>query len=253
MGNNYFRFKEFTIHQDKSAMKVCTDACLFGAFVAEVIQKLKGKSQKEEAVSGHSTFNIQNILDIGAGTGLLSLVLAQKVDANIDAVEMDDQAFEQAVENVSNSPWRHRVKVHHSTIQQYDPTIKYDFIISNPPFFQNDLKSDNDKRNLALHSEALSLEELIQSIQRLLHPVGSFAILLPFHRSAYFEKLAMEHQYFLQQKVVVRQSEKHPAFRSMLLYSSTPVSVQQQEVIIKPEGEYSPAFVQLLKDYYLYL
>jgi tRNA1Val (adenine37-N6)-methyltransferase len=245
MPNDFFRFKQFTIHQHKSAMKVCTDACLFGAFVAEQLSRF--------VKSNANTQSNFNILDIGAGTGLLSLMLAQEINAHIDAVEMDDHAFEQAVENVNASPFYDKISVTHSTIQQFQPTITYDFIITNPPFFQNDLKSDNHKRNLALHSEALSLDELMQSTRRLLSPTGSFAVLLPFHRSGYFEELAIKQGYFLQQKVSVKQTEKHAPFRSILLYSPSPAETKEQEIIIKEKGEYSNTFVNLLSNYYLYL
>jgi tRNA1Val (adenine37-N6)-methyltransferase len=253
MPNNYFQFKQFTIHQHKSAMKVCTDACLFGAFVADVIQKAKGKIQKEETEVKPQTSNLKQVLDIGTGTGLLSLILAQKTNAYIDAVEIDEDTAEQAAENIAASPWKDRVTVHQSTIQQYNTPTKYDFIITNPPFFENDLKSDNSKRNLALHSEALSLEELLISVKRLLAADGSFAVLLPYHRTTFFEQLASEHHLFLQQKVLIKQTEKHQPFRSILLYNSSMSETIEKEIIIKQQGEYSQEFTRLLSDYYLYL
>jgi tRNA1Val (adenine37-N6)-methyltransferase len=228
MPNTYFRFKQFTVHQDKSAMKVCTDACLFGAWVAQRI-------------------NAEKILDIGAGTGLLTLMLAQQSGATIDAVEIDEHAFEQASENFNASPWASRLKVFHSSIQEFTGE-QYDLIISNPPFFNNDLKSVDGKRNLALHSQALGLEELVASVKRLLADKGAFAILLPFHRAAYFEELAEKNKLYVKEKVLVKQSPAHDFFRVMYLLSNIdpPPETLQSEIVIN-----DPLFKELLKEYYL--
>ena len=137
MANQYFQFKQFTVQQDACAMKVTTDACLFGAWVANRINglDLKGK----------------HFLDIGTGTGLLSLMVAQQTDASIDAVEIETAAANQAQENFEQSPWNNKLFLHNSSIQTFIPQHKYDFIFTNPPFFFNDLKSKNHARNIALH------------------------------------------------------------------------------------------------------
>lgn len=241
MPNNYFQFKQFTVQQEHCAMKVCTDACLFGAWVSE-----KVKSEK---------LKVKNVADIGAGTGLLSLMLAQKTDVIIDAVEIDKTAAMQSQQNFEASPWNERLKVYNTSVQQFNSAIyqKYDLVISNPPFFEHDLKSDDDKRNLALHSSALSLEALLNAIKIHLKEDGFFAVLLPFHRSGYFEKLAAA-RYFLQEKILVKQTPKHHYFRSMLLFGATKVDTKESEIIIRQEGsQYSPEFIHLLRDYYLYL
>lgn len=218
-------------------MKVCTDACLFGAWVATQSEILQP----------------QNILDIGTGTGLLSLMLAQITTAMIDAVEIDAHASKQATANFADAPWKERLKVHHTSIQAFEPDHLYDLIISNPPFFENDLKSVNDKRNLALHSAALSLEELLQFATDHLTAKGLFAVLLPFHRSAYFEELAIAN-FYLHHRLHVRQTPAHPYFRSMLLFGKSQGSINQDEIIIRDDNQqYSEAFTHLLKDYYLYL
>src|ERR1044072_8473103 len=124
MPNNFFRFKQFVVKQNKSAMKVCTDACLFGAWAASIIQ--------------NSKYKIQSIVDVGTGTGLLSLILAQKIDTAIfDAVEIDKAAAGQAKDNFQSSIWKERMCIHHSSIQQFasSPVCKYDCMISNPPFY----------------------------------------------------------------------------------------------------------------------
>ncbi len=220
-------------------MKVTTDGCLFGAWAAINYQP--------------STINY--ILDIGCGTGLLSLMLAQKNKAIIDAVEIDEPAATQAQQNFAASPWANRLQVYNKSIQQFcqEPTKQYDFIITNPPFFNNDLKSGNAKRNMALHSSVLSLEELLIAIQKLLIPTGKFAILLPYHRLDFFVELASNAGFYLHKKTVVKQTPKHPNFRAMLLLGYQAKSTQETEIIIKMEDEYTQDFIVLLEDYYLTL
>lgn len=238
MSNQYFSFKQFTVHQGSAAMKVCTDACLFGAYVAAMLQHDIG---------------VKQILDIGTGTGLLSLMVAQKTGARIHAVEIDPSAALQAGQNVRLSPWASRITVEQTAIQDYCPDVRFDFIISNPPFYTNDLTSADQQRNLALHGTGLQPEELFRAISQQLKPGGRFALLLPFHRSTYFQQLATDAGYWLHQQVLVRQTEKHPFFRSMLVFGDHQQQVRQKEVIIRQEGEYSAAFISLLQDYYLYL
>jgi tRNA1Val (adenine37-N6)-methyltransferase len=243
MPNDFFQFKKFKIEQEKCAMKVCTDACLFGAWVSEIVNRQSQIANK--------------ILDIGAGTGLLPLMVAQKSNqAIIDAVEIDKSAATQCSFNFQQSPWNERLHVHHSSIQQFNQSSNqlYNFIISNPPFFENDLKSKNTKRNIALHSDALSLEELLFAINSLLIEDGNFAVLLPFHRSDFFEKLVSKKNYFLQKKILVKQTPKHEYFRSMSFFGKQEMSKNISSIIIKDEeNKYTGEFALLLKDYYLNL
>ena len=152
-------------------MKVCTDACILGAWVANKIF--------------NGEISASSILDIGAGTGLLSLMLAQKSTATIDAVEIDGNAFDQAARNFKQSPWSERLRAFHGDIMIFD-LIKYDFIISNPPFYQGDLVSPQQNRNTAKHDELLNLGELLSAMKKLVNTSGSFAVLLPYHRINYF-------------------------------------------------------------------
>lgn len=240
MANSFFQFKKFTIHQEFCAMKITTDACLFGAWNAEKI------SQKTKF-----------ILDIGTGTGLLCLMIAQKnKDAIFDAVEISKLAATQAACNFCASPWKENFQIHPTSIQNYNiPNRKlYNLIISNPPFFDKDLKSSNTERNIALHSEALSLEELLQAIKNNLSKDGKFSVLLPFHRSVNFEGMAKKENYFLEEKVCIKQTPHHNCFRTILLFSQHSIPTIQKEIIIKNEfNNYTPTFMELLKDYYLYL
>ena len=224
-------------------MKVCTDACLFGAWVAVESLKLKA----------------QSCLDIGTGTGLLSLIFEQKnITANIDAVEIDEAAAQQAGENFESSPWKERLHIYNESIQQFGNSktrqLKYDVIICNPPFYENDLKSENKQRNLALHSDAFTLEELISVVDLLLADDGSFFVLLPFHRAKYFEELLTKNKLFIREKVFIKQTPKHNFFRIMFWVPRLATTSTQSEIIImNDENQYSNEFKKLLKDYYLSL
>ena len=237
MSNSYFSFKQFTVQQDRSAMKVCTDACLFGAWVCH-------KAPANPTV---------RVLDLGTGTGLLSLMHAQEnSSAHIDAIEIHPAAAVQAGENFQSSPWKERLQIIQADANSYPFTHTYDIILSNPPFFENDLKSKKAERNLALHSEALNLEGLLNIISRQISPAGRFATLLPWHRSVYFENLCLNKGYYPVEKVSVRKTSRHPFFRSMLLFSAKKTIVQETEIIIQnSRGIYSPEFISLLKEYYL--
>lgn len=236
--NTWFQFKQFTIHQEKSAMKVCTDACLFGAWVAKKIEENKIKAD--------------NILDIGCGTGLLSLMIAQKSTAQIDAVEIDKNAFEQAEENIGLSTRKHRIRIHNNCITNYKSSNKYELIICNPPFYENQLKSNNDGRNKAMHATTLSYLELADSLKKNLAENGFAAVLLPYSIVKNFEEVLFTQQLFIVEKINVAHSPLHPFFRSMLLISTIKEGLSEYSLSIKKsEKEYSTEFIELLKDYYL--
>jgi tRNA1Val (adenine37-N6)-methyltransferase len=234
MPNAYFRFKQFTIHQHGSVMKVCTDSCVLGAW------------------STQHTAGSQRILDIGTGTALLSLMLAQKSPATIDAIEWDPEACVQAEENVKASPWPAQIRVIQTDARSYRIPLSYDFIVTNPPFFESDLRSPDDKKNLAKHSTSLSLEALLGVIKTNLRPEGVFTILLPFHRTEYFENLALGQGFYLQQHLILQQTPTHPPFRSICLFAARkPVEVAVARWTIKnDQGKNSLEFSQLMRDYY---
>lgn len=221
-------------------MKVCTDACLFGAWAAASSSQLKTRS----------------LLDIGTGTGLLSLMLAQQLpDVIIDAVEIDKAASQQAKENFEASSWKEQLKIHNTSIQQFASTAKhqYDIIISNPPFYENDLKSGDAKRNMALHSAELKLEELIKISSELLKDDGKLFILIPYNRTEQLSQLIRDHL-SIKEIVFVKQTLKHQFFRSMFLLGKKGSStVTSDMVVMEGGGRYSDGFVALLKGYYLKL
>ena len=222
-------------------MKVCTDACIFGAWVAE-------------KVAGYR-LPVTNCLDIGTGTGLLSLMLAQKISSTIvDAVEIEVNTYEQARENFSNSIFNDRLKIFHNDAKNFVPEKKYDLIICNPPFYENELLSNEKNKNIAKHDEGLRLKDLIDIIKTHHAETGSFSVLLPYHRVKYFEDLAEENKFFLKEKLLIRQTPTHNVFRGILLFGSERLSSSTNELIIKnEEGNYTGEFKELLKDYYLQL
>ena len=236
MSNNYFAFKQFTVWQSDCALKVCTDACLFGAWVAAHV--------KDDAPT--------SILDIGTGTGLLSLLLAQKIPAaKIDAVEIDAAAAAQAASNALATGWN--IKVHNTDIKNYSGK-KYKHIISNPPFFSNDLKSDDALRNTAMHSTTLTLQTLFTCVDDLLEPTGSFSVLLPFARVSEVEALAGAHSFVVMHKAVVQQTPNHAPFRVMYIFGKSGfINATETSIVIKENEQYTATFISYLKDYYLYL
>lgn len=236
MANSFFQFKEFIIHQDRCAMKVSTDSCLFGAWVASIQN------------------NPKNVLDIGGGTGLLTLMLAQKSNALFDCVEIENESFQQLKENVNGSKWKNQCAIFNEDIRYFKPEKKYDLIISNPPFYENQLNSTSNKINLARHHSGLLLADLFDIVERLLTEDGNFFLLLPeFRRSECIEK-AGSLNFFPEFIVDVKQTNKHAIFRNMFCFTKVCKPPRKNEIIIKEnEGNYSEAFVSLLKDYYFSL
>jgi tRNA1Val (adenine37-N6)-methyltransferase len=243
MANSYFKFRQFTIHQHKCAMKVCTDACLFGALVANNI------------FSTTQTKDVLQCLDIGTGTGLLSLMIAQKNNhLKIDAIEIEAPAAEQATENIAASPWADNIQVFKKDILTFETGKEYHYIFSNPPFFKDDLKSAVKDKNNAKHDTSLSLLQLLQVVNRQLATTGVFAVLLPYHRVDHFIAESKKMGLYLSKQVLVKQTIKHKFFRGILFFKRTQTEPELSEIIIKDaENNYPPEFAAALKDYYLFL
>lgn len=239
MPNPFFKFKNFTVWQDKCAMKVTTDSCLFGAWVAEKLSKQ----------------TIEHALDIGTGTGLLPLMLQQKISINkFDAVEIDSNAAMQAIQNFTASGNKN-LQVYNTSIQGFASTIKYDLIISNPPFYENSLPSINALKNIAHHSTELLLADLLTISNNLLTNNGWLALLLPYYRMNELEQMLNSNQMYIAEKCRVKPSLQHNYFRVMYVLTNTqlPTTNNQTLAIKDDNNNYTAAFTKLLQPYYLYL
>lgn len=219
-------------------MKVTTDSCLFGAWVAEKLSKQ----------------SIENALDIGTGTGLLPLMLQQKISINkFDAVEIDSNAAVQAIQNFTESGYKN-LNVYNTSIQGFSSAVKYDLIISNPPFYENSLPSANTLKNVAHHSTELLLANLLTISSNLLTKNGWLALLLPYHRMNELEQLLKNNQMYIAEKCRVMPSHQHNYFRVMYVLTHTKLPTNNQSLAIKHDNNnYTTAFTELLQPYYLYL
>lgn len=257
-------------------MKVTTDACLFGGWAVERVEREEsgegsreslvdsgedGVGRREEEVVSRKSLvdsrdaGVSRILEIGTGTGLLALMMAQKTNAFIDTIEIDKEAYEQAKENISASPWKERINIYQGDARTCPFTFKYDMIISNPPFYENDLKSPDEKKNIALHG-GLTLQELLSIIKKNLADSGRFFLLLPYKRKEEIEKLIKSKGLYILRMTLVRQSLTHDYFRIMIegSYSQDNVNMTADEIPIwNDKQQYTDEFVDLLKEYYLYL
>lgn len=223
-------------------MKVTTDACLFGAWAAGIIEK-----QSPE-----------HILDIGTGTGLLGLMIAQKNPrSEIDCIETNPEAAAQAGENAEASPWKNNIRVFHADARAFQYPRRYNIIISNPPFYENELKSSDTRKNIAHHDDGLLLSELMEIIQLHLAEGGKFYLLLPFKRKKEIEESFTQKGFYISRAVYVRQSVHHDYFRilleGMIKTSESAETAVTELSITGTSKEYTPAFTALLKDYYLNL
>lgn len=236
MGNSFFRFKQFTIHQHNCAMKVTTDACLFGAWANSKI------------------ISAENLLDIGAGTGLLSLMLSQNRSIKIDAIEIESSCHVQLRQNIQDSPFRSTINAIRGDIKDWETETRYQVVISNPPFYEKQLKSDQASVNLARHGDGLTLEALFSHAKRLMSSQGFFYVLMPFYRKAECLDMADKFQLFPVSVADVKQSPFHDPFRVMIQFSSTNGDTENETIIIKKNASaYADAFKLLLQQYYLNL
>lgn len=231
-----FQFKKFVIHQNDKVMKVCTDSCLLGA-LAEPLDATK-------------------IIDIGTGTGLLSLMMAQKSDAIIDAVDIDEEAVRIARHNVAQTNYKDRVLVFHDDIQNFAMKYsgEYDFVISNPPFYSSQFPSTQAQKNIHRHSFLLNQTQLLQSVYRLIKkPNGKLWLLLPPAETEHFERLASQLKLFPQLKYFIRDRIGSPIIRVVTCFGFERSYLMSDEVVIRnKDGEYTFPTKQLLERYYLH-
>ena len=234
-----FKFKEFSIHHDKTAMKIGTDAVLLGAWVF-----LENE--------------IDSILDVGSGTGIIALMLAQRSFAlTIDAVEIDNDAYEQTVTNFENSNWGDRLYCYHSSFQNFakeiaDEDETYDLIISNPPFYTDEFESENDARNKARFTSSLSFNELLKGVSKILSKKGKFAVIIPFKEEQGFVELAKENNLFLNRVCHVKGNPSSAFKRSLLEFSFEDKKLKKENLTIEiKRHQYTDEYINLTKDFYL--
>ena len=237
MPNNYFQFKRFRVHQDRAAMKVGTDGVLLGAWA-----RLSGTER--------------HVLDVGTGTGLIALMAAQRApSAQIDAVEIDKAAARQALENTQASPWPERLHVFEMSIQEFvrQASVRYDHIVSNPPFFTKSLKAPDPARSAARHTDTLSFAELAAAAKALLAPEGRFSVVYPTEEATGFEKTAAANGLYCNRRMWIRSTPDGTPKRVLMEFSRQDASVPDGELAIElARHQYSDEYRELTKDFYLH-
>ncbi|MGL5111776.1 MAG: tRNA1(Val) (adenine(37)-N6)-methyltransferase [Flavobacterium sp.] len=232
-----FQFKKFFVEQDRCAMKIGTDGVLLGAW----------------APIDHHPFSI---LDIGTGTGVIALMLAQRSAAQqIDALEIDDDAYEQATDNFENSPWNDRLFCFHAGLDEFieEPEDEYDLIVSNPPFYSENYKTENESRDLARFQDAMPFEHLLEAADLLLSENGIFAVIIPFKEEENFIALANACELYPLKITRVKGTPTTEIKRSLLAFSrnkTTDLAIDDL-VIETTRHVYTPEYIELTEDFYL--
>ncbi len=233
--NNYFQFKQFRIIQEKSAMKVGTDGVLLGSWV-----------------------NVQNekqILDIGTGTGLIALIMAQRTSAMITGVEIEKNAADEASSNAKSSLWNTRISIQNSSFQQYATTTdnRFDLIVSNPPFFENNQKSKDGNLAIARHNDLLPFREIIMGCLNILNETGRLALILPVTPAQSFISLAETQGLILNRITKVRPNNKKEIHRYLMEFSRTKLTLETEELAIHTDDgfDFTESYKALTKELYL--
>lgn len=234
MANSHFTFKEFTIFQEKAAFKVGTDGVLLGA-CADVT-------------------NSRRILDIGAGTGLVSIMLAQRCEAEIVSVEPDYDSFLQAEDNVTKCKWKSRIKVINSDLQSYHPAMgKFDLIVSNPPYFSNSLKNPDVRKSSARHNDSLSSEDLLNGVARLLNDDGIFQLIMPYVEGSIFIAEAQQYDLYCNNILKIKPLPSSEIRRVIMTFSRNRLKLTEKFLTIErgERHEFTEDYKALTKDFYL--
>ncbi|ESU21698.1 hypothetical protein FCR2A7T_01530 [Flavobacterium cauense R2A-7] len=233
-----FQFKQFSIAQDRCAMKVGTDGVLLGAWTPLIN-------------------NPYNILDIGTGTGVIALMLAQRSHAEqIDAIEIDDEAYEQATENFENSPWNDRLYCYHAGLDEFVDEVEeeFDLIVSNPPFYTENYKSENEQRDAARFEDSLPFEELVEAADFFLSDHGIFSLIVPFKEEEKIISLCKERDLFPLKITRVKGTPTTEIKRSLMAFSRIEQTPLSDELVIETaRHQYTPEYIALTKDFYLKL
>jgi tRNA1Val (adenine37-N6)-methyltransferase len=232
---NKFDFKQFTVHHDRSSMKVGTDGVLLGAW-ADVT-------------------HAKRILDVGTGSGVIALMLAQRTNekTQIDAIDISSIDCDQARENIAQSPWPEKISVHHTSLQLFE-SDQYDLIVSNPPYFINSYKPPTSGRTNARHTETLGHHELLLHAKRMLNPVGSLAVVLPLIEANQFQEIAQHNGWHATRKCTFQSKIRKPIERILLEFQLVERPLHEESLVLYDEnGDWSAAYRNLTKDFYLNL
>lgn len=234
MPNPFFQFKKFTVYHDKCAMKVGTDGVLLGAWA--------------------SVENARRILDIGTGTGLIALMLAQRSDASVVGVDIDEAAVEQARENIERSEWKNRIVVEHKDVLDLsgEKYGLFDVIVSNPPYFTEAVYCPDKQRNTARHMDSLPFDELLQAVDRLLAEEGCFSVILPSGVAPDFIANALHYRLYLCRQTFVHTKPEAVPKRVLMPFSRTASECKTEHLVVElARHEYSPEYIALTRDFYL--
>jgi len=229
--HNTFSFKQFTVSHSHSTMKVGTDAVLLGAWMPV-------------------PENCKSILEIGSGCGVISLMLAQRTKALITGVDVDEKSVEEAKKNADHSPWMNRVRFFQERIQDFSKKTsdKFDVIVSNPPFFENSLKSPISKRNISKHNDSLTFQELANAVDTLLTQTGHFGLIMPVNSAVAFEKIMLSLKFFATKKTWIYPTQKKNANRILMLFERIPNNCEEKSLIIRDKG-YTNEYFELVREY----
>lgn len=231
MMKDEFAFKQFTIKQDLCAMKVGTDGVLLGTWA-------QGGSR---------------ILDVGTGTGLIALLMAQRFpNATLEAIDVEESACKQAEENFLNSPFSDRLQVFHTSLQTFQPNSQYDAIVCNPPYFVDSLKNPDIKRSIARHTDALPFKSLFHHAARLLKPEGEFSIIIPVENIAAVLAESYISGFFTSKTTWIKTTANKPAKRALLAFSKSNTPTEEHHVSLLDEHNMkSKWYRELTEDFYL--
>ena len=235
MANHWFQFRNFLIVQSGSAMKVGTDSLILGSRI----------KPPEDGL----------ILDIGAGTGLLSLMMAQKSNAVVHAVEINEDACKDAKTNFQSSKWSNRLQLHAMSIQDFAShpdfaQLKFDCILSNPPYFVNSLLSSNENRRLARHNTSLSRQDLLRAVGKLLSPMGTFHLILPFEQTDAFSHTALLSGLFEYNRLIIKPTEEKSPNRVILSFRREKSFRTEENLTLRINGVYSADYLDLCAEFY---
>lgn len=234
MSNSYFSFKQFTVFQDECAFKIGTDGVLLGA---------------SADISGSD-----KILDIGTGTGLIALMLAQRCGGEITAIEPDIDSYRQAYRNVENSKWSNRIKVENTDLQSFNPVdTKFDLIVTNPPYFINSLRNPDSREAAARHNDSLSSDEIMKGVSQLLSEDGRFQIIMPYDEGNIFLAGAVDYGFYCNSKLKIRPLPTSEIRRLILGFSRKRTITTEKFLTIErgKRHEFTDDYINLTKDFYL--